>query len=77
MPIAWEHEVEQVMIKNLKIWWYKRKARAAYNKYMGLRARASGSSLRSRAEIRHANEYNKCIDKLNKLGEKVPDYYRL
>ena len=63
-------------MKNLKIWWYKRKARAAYIEYAELREEAPCGEMMLRqysaSAIRSANTFNECMQKLKDLGEKVP-----
>lgn len=63
-------------MKSLKIWWYKRKARAAYIQYVELCEEAPCGEMMlkqySASAIRSANDFNECMEKLKELGEKVP-----
>lgn len=65
------------ILKKLKIWWYKRKARAAYIAYRDMTTDYSrsqfliaGDSAKAR---KHAQTFNECVRKLRSLGEKVPE----
>lgn len=64
------------MLKNLKIWWYKRKAKAAYIHYIELCEESSCGEMvlraYSRTAIQYVNDFNSSMDKLKSLGEKVP-----
>ena len=65
------------MIKKLKIWWLKRKARAAYIGYKSVCSEYDCSSILTRSyskrAINYANSFNSAMRNLKSLGEKVPD----
>jgi hypothetical protein len=65
------------MLKNLKVWWYKRKARAAYIAYHELCNEYDCGSILTRnlsvKSVYYANAFNASMRKLKELGEKVPD----
>lgn len=65
------------MLKNLKIWWYKRQARVAYIGYTSVCDEYDCSSILTRSyskrAINYANKFNSNMRALKALGEKVPD----
>lgn len=64
------------LVRSLRIWWLKRKARKAYTRFSNARDRLGcGNEIASfvSRDIRESRAtFNSCMDKLAALGEPVP-----
>lgn len=64
-------------MKNLKIWWLKRKARKAYSCFNAARSRLGcGNEIATYVsrDVRESRSiFNRCMDQLADLGEPVPE----
>ena len=64
-------------MSSLRIWWLKRKARAAYRRYMAAVGRLGcGNEIATHVsrDVRESRAtFNLCMDQLAALGEPVPE----
>ena len=69
--------VERELVRSLKVWWLKRKARKAYMRFSNARDRLGcGNEIAtfvSRDVRESRSTFNSCMDKLAALGETSAD----